>query len=567
MKKLFIVLVLLTAAGASSAWAIDVQNFQPAIGVDNLVTLYSSNVPAFGQFGFATTANFAQDPFIIEFAGNEEEYKIVEQMLTAELRGAIGLFNFAEFGFAGSYNSVSGKDMDLETGLDFPATGDESGAGLGDLRAAMKFRLLPNRPGSIGVALIGLGEFPSGDPDHYYGTEATNAGARLAVDKRFERVNIVVNGGYLYMGNRGDDENGFDPSGRAEVGAGVSIMAHKRLDLLAEIYGRTVDYQVENMDAEFPAEALLAVRAFAGPVHFTAGGGMGINAGIGNPVYRGFAGIGITWPEVAREHATLSTMVGADSRKDDSDRDGLTNYDETHLYKTDPADPDSDGDGLSDGIEVKQYGTDPTLDDSDGDGLSDAAEVRLYGTNPRQIDSDGDTLSDALEVGELRTNPLSVDSDEDQVPDNLDGAPLEPETINGYLDDDGVPEVVLARKPSGVMMFEGQFVLPAALTFDSPRGSNLSAYDKTMLADLAALLQEYPTVAVRIEGHVSAAVAEAQALSDARAQAVRNYLLSRKIDGARLTAEGMGDTVPIAADDTPAGQLQNTRVDLIIIKK
>jgi len=167
----------------------------------------------------------------------------------------------------------------------------------------------------------------------------------------------------------------------------------------------------------------------------------------------------------------------------------------------------------------------------------------------------------------LRTNPLSVDSDEDQVPDNLDGAPLEPETINGYLDDDGVPEVVLARKPSGVMMFEGQFVLPAALTFDSPRGSNLSAYDKTMLADLAALLQEYPTVAVRIEGHVSAAVAEAQALSDARAQAVRNYLLSRKIDGARLTAEGMGDTVPIAADDTPAGQLQNTRVDLIIIKK
>jgi len=193
--------------------------------------------------------------------------------------------------------------------------------------------------------------------------------------------------------------------------------------------------------------------------------------------------------------------------------------------------------------------------------------VRLYGTNPRQIDSDGDTLSDAQEVGELRTNPLSVDSDEDQVPDNLDGAPLEPETFNGYLDDDGVPEVVLARKPSGVMMFEGQFVLPAALTFDGPRGSNLSDYDKTMLADLAALLQEYPTVAVRIEGHVSSAVTEAQALSEARAQAVRNYLLSQKIDAARLTAEGMGDTVPITADDTPNGQLKNTRIDLIIINK
>lgn len=66
---------------------------------------------------------------------------------------------------------------------------------------------------------------------------------------------------------------------------------------------------------------------------------------------------------------------------DDSDRDGLTDYEELNVYGTDPLDSDSDDDGLSDGDEVYTYGTDPNDADTDGDGYDDGTEVSA-GSNP-----------------------------------------------------------------------------------------------------------------------------------------------------------------------------------------
>lgn len=60
----------------------------------------------------------------------------------------------------------------------------------------------------------------------------------------------------------------------------------------------------------------------------------------------------------------------------DSDRDGLTDYEEIYIYGTDPYNPDTDGDGLTDRDEVKVFGTDPLNPDTDGDGYLDGEEVR-----------------------------------------------------------------------------------------------------------------------------------------------------------------------------------------------
>jgi hypothetical protein len=65
----------------------------------------------------------------------------------------------------------------------------------------------------------------------------------------------------------------------------------------------------------------------------------------------------------------------------DSDHDGLTDYQEVHVYHTDMLRSDTDGDGLSDGDEVNIYHTDPLKADTDGDGYSDGAEVKS-GYNP-----------------------------------------------------------------------------------------------------------------------------------------------------------------------------------------
>lgn len=102
----------------------------------------------------------------------------------------------------------------------------------------------------------------------------------------------------------------------------------------------------------------------------------------------------------------------------DSDRDGLSNYEEIKRGSN-PSHPDSDNDGKSDGAEVLSGG-DPVgpggaYQDSDGDGLSDEYEG-AHGMRPDAIDSDGDGLRDDLEVT-LASNPSKIDSDSDGISD------------------------------------------------------------------------------------------------------------------------------------------------------
>ena len=65
----------------------------------------------------------------------------------------------------------------------------------------------------------------------------------------------------------------------------------------------------------------------------------------------------------------------------DSDGEGLSDYQETNIYNTNPYRYDSDSDGLSDYEEVKIYNTNPNNPDTDGDGTSDEDEI-LNGLDP-----------------------------------------------------------------------------------------------------------------------------------------------------------------------------------------
>lgn len=87
----------------------------------------------------------------------------------------------------------------------------------------------------------------------------------------------------------------------------------------------------------------------------------------------------------------------------DADGDGLNNYEETIVHKTNPSKPDTDGDGIKDGVEVAD-GTNPLAQDSDRDGLKDGKEKRI-GTNPLKKDTDRDQFSDGEEVLERDSDP------------------------------------------------------------------------------------------------------------------------------------------------------------------
>ena len=56
-----------------------------------------------------------------------------------------------------------------------------------------------------------------------------------------------------------------------------------------------------------------------------------------------------------------------------------------------------------------------------------------------------------------------------------------------------------------------------------------------------------------------------QILSEARANTVRTYLLSKGIDPNRVTAKGYGLSKPIATNKTAAGRAQNRRTEVTIL--
>jgi OOP family OmpA-OmpF porin len=94
--------------------------------------------------------------------------------------------------------------------------------------------------------------------------------------------------------------------------------------------------------------------------------------------------------------------------------------------------------------------------------------------------------------------------------------------------------------------------------------SDLTLNAKTILDGVAKTLTEWPDVKVEVGGYTDTQGNDAynQKLSQARADSVMNYLISKGVDASRLTAVGYGEANPIADNNTAAGRSKNRRVEL-----
>lgn len=109
-------------------------------------------------------------------------------------------------------------------------------------------------------------------------------------------------------------------------------------------------------------------------------------------------------------------------------------------------------------------------------------------------------------------------------------------------------------------------IMPGNITFQTGKSDlNEGFYD--VLDSVVLVLNEFNKTVIVVAGHTDSVGSDAsnQALSERRASAVANYLLTKQVVEARIESVGFGEKHPIADNGTAAGRAENRRVELSLI--
>ena len=224
--------------------------------------------------------------------------------------------------------------------------------------------------------------------------------------------------------------------------------------------------------------------------------------------------------------------------------------------------------------------------DTDADGLLDPGQPGAPADNidscplvpgPREnrgcplLDADSDGLYDpgqpvaAVDTDECPRQPGPrelqgcPDRDHDKIADRIDQCPDVPETINQVNDSDGCPDEV----PKQVMNLSGVL---RGIFFDVDKDT-IKPKSRPTLEKAVKVLTDFPDTRWQIEGHTDSDGDREHNmdLSRRRAEAVRNYLIGRGIDAARLESKGFGPDEPLDTNETKAGKAKNRRIEFKLI--
>ncbi len=108
-------------------------------------------------------------------------------------------------------------------------------------------------------------------------------------------------------------------------------------------------------------------------------------------------------------------------------------------------------------------------------------------------------------------------------------------------------------------------IMPSNITFATDSAVFQTGFNN-ILDSVAVVLKKYDKTLINVTGHTDSTGSDEHNLnlSQQRAAAVGNYLNLRGVNASRLVVRGMGESMPIASNDTEAGRAQNRRVELSI---
>lgn len=103
----------------------------------------------------------------------------------------------------------------------------------------------------------------------------------------------------------------------------------------------------------------------------------------------------------------------------------------------------------------------------------------------------------------------------------------------------------------------------------SPNKATIAAKSFYLLENLIAAAKICPNVKIQVEGHTDAIGNNTTnlALSQKRAEAVRDYLVQNGLSPEKVSAVGYGEERPITHNDTPEARAKNRRIEFVVIQE
>jgi OOP family OmpA-OmpF porin len=108
-----------------------------------------------------------------------------------------------------------------------------------------------------------------------------------------------------------------------------------------------------------------------------------------------------------------------------------------------------------------------------------------------------------------------------------------------------------------------KMTLSADTFFDFDKAT-LKPAGEQKVDEVVQALKADPRLRALVEGHTDSVGSDAynQRLSERRAKAVRDYMVSQGIDSTRISTRGYGETKPVASNTTAEGRAKNRRVEI-----
>ena len=523
------------ARAASPAPEANLSDFKPASGNDGIIATEGARPwEAATPFDLKFWLDYAQRP--VARSGGIGE--LVENRTGAWFTADLHVLEPLTLAIALPFTLNERGTLSLQPGANQPVV---QSSGLGDVRITPRLGLLRQETSGIDMAVQASLELPSSDRHLLTTWGEPVAEGLISIGHRYGEAGsslyFLANLFAFTAPNRTVDGQNVGAGFGGRFGLAVDALRgrYSPTRVFGEIEAKSMP-RLSLTEGPTPAEARGGLSWCFGPgFTFDVAVGGGLNDAPGAPSFRVVSALGFGANACSTEASAMQAKKAAAAKL---------------AAEKAAADKAAAGKVAVDNVAVQKAAADKAYAD----------EVAAEKAAAEKAQTDQAAADKAFADKAAADAAAKKDTDGDGVPDIEDNCPNEP----GPASNHGCP---LSNKQMVAVTAEGIQVLERV---EFPTGKAIISRKSFKLLDqvAAVLTQHTEMTQIEVQGHSDATgnPEKNTVLSQARADAVVNYLVNKGVAAARLTAKGYGPTVPIADNATAAGREKNRRVEFKVSK-